>query len=113
MPHPAIFPPDESRRRVHERGYSLPYVGAPTGAKVLRVHMSVIDPCERAHPPHEHPDEEVLFLLEGTAEALIGDHAEVIGPDTAVFCPPNVTHGLRNCGDRPMRYLVIRPAEPA
>lgn len=72
MPHPAILPPDEARRRVHERGYSLPYVGAPTGAKELRVHMSVIDPGERAHPPHDHPDEEVLFLLDSSSAIVSG-----------------------------------------
>jgi mannose-6-phosphate isomerase-like protein (cupin superfamily) len=111
VPHPTIFAPDDARRRLHERGYSLPFVGLGSGAKDLRVHMSVINPGERAHPPHDHPDEEVLYLLEGNAEAQVGDHTEVIGPDTAVFCPPGVTHGLRNCGDRPMRYLVIRTGE--
>ena len=46
--------------------------------------------------------------MEGTAEALIGDETRVIQANTAVFCPPNVTHGLRNRGQTPMRYLVIR-----
>ena len=32
MPHPAIFPPDEARRRLHARGYSLPYVNHDTGS---------------------------------------------------------------------------------
>ncbi|HEU5316804.1 MAG TPA: cupin domain-containing protein [Chloroflexota bacterium] len=108
MPHPAIFPPDAARRRPHQRGFSLPYVNRQTGSSHFTIHMSVINPGERAHPPHDHPDEEVLFLLEGAAEALIGDHTEVIGVDTAVFCPPNVTHGLRNVGGTPLRYLVIR-----
>ena len=108
MPHPAIFPPDEVQRHPHARGFSLPYVNRDVGSKDFTIHMSVINPGERAHPPHDHPDEEVLFLLEGTAEALVGEHTETIVPDTAVFCPPGITHGLRNVGDVPMRYLVIR-----
>lgn len=40
--------------------------------------MSVIKPGERAHPPHAHEGEEVMFLLDGTAEAQIGDETHVI-----------------------------------
>lgn len=86
----------------------MPYVGRQTGAEEIGLHLSAIAPGERAHPPHAHADEEILFLLEGTAEALIGDETRVIQANTAVFCPPNVTHGLRNCGPTPMHYLVIR-----
>jgi mannose-6-phosphate isomerase-like protein (cupin superfamily) len=103
-----IIPWDEARKRAHERGFSMPYVGRQTGAQEIALHMSVVDPGERAHPPHAHADEEILFLLEGTAEATIGEEMRVIRANTAVFCPPNVTHGLRNCGATPMRYLVIR-----
>ena len=63
---------DEARKRTHERGFSMPYVGRQTGAEEIGLHLSAILPGERAHPPHAHADEEILFLLEGTAEALIG-----------------------------------------
>jgi mannose-6-phosphate isomerase-like protein (cupin superfamily) len=32
------------------------------------------------------------------------------GPNTAVFCPPGVFHGIRNAGETPVRYMIIRTA---
>ncbi|HET7560246.1 MAG TPA: cupin domain-containing protein [Limnochordia bacterium] len=105
-----IIPFDEANARVHERGFSHPFVGAAIGAGQLQMHLSVIRPGEAAHPPHSHAGEEIMFLLEGQAEATIGDERHQIGPQTALFCPEHVLHGLRNCGEMPMRYLVIRTA---
>ena len=86
-----------------------PFVNAETcGAQQLRMHVSVINPGEVPHPPHEHAGEEIIFLLEGTAEATIGDERHTIGPMTAVFCPEHVLHGLRNTGSTPMKYVVVR-----
>lgn len=103
-----IIPWEECRKRVHERGFSMPFVSKETGAEQLSVHLSAIKPGERAHPPHAHADEEVMFLLEGEAEAMVGEETRVVHANTAVYCPPNVMHGLRNCGAVDMRYLVIR-----
>ncbi len=105
-----IIPWEADRRRTHDRGFSLPYVGDACGARQLRLHMSVIDPGQAAHPPHSHAGEEIMFLLEGQAEATIGDERYVIGPNTALFCPEHVLHGLRNVGSVPIKYLVIRVA---
>lgn len=103
-----IIPWANERRRIHERGFALPFVGEECGAAQLRLHVSVIQPGEAAHPPHSHAGEEIMYLLEGTAEAVIGDEKQVIGPHTALFCPEHVLHGLRNCGQTPMTYMVIR-----
>jgi len=109
MDNPNIIKWDEDRKREHDRGYSMPYVNEGScGARELEMHISVINPGQRAHPPHAHEGEEIMFLLEGTAEAIIGEERYVIGPYTALFCPENVLHGLRNCGDTPIKYLVIR-----
>lgn len=108
MASPHIIPWDDSRKREHQRGFQMPFLGPGNGAEALSVHVSVIKPGERAHPPHEHAGEEVMFLLAGTGEAMVGDHTEVIGANTAVYCPPHVMHGLRNCGEALIRYLVVR-----
>lgn len=110
MSHPCIIPWNEDAARRHERGFSLPFVNESCGARQLRLHVSVINPGEAAHPPHQHAGEEIMFLLEGTAEARIGDETHIIGPMTALFCPENVLHGLRNVGETPIKYMVIRLA---
>ena len=72
------------------------------------MHISVIHPGAAAHDPHGHADEEIIFVLEGRAEVQLGDERHLIGPQTAVFCAANLFHGLRNAGDTPMKYMIIR-----
>jgi len=106
--HPCIIPWDERRAHRHERGFKLPFVDENCGARQLRMHVSVINPGEAAHDPHEHPDEEIIYLLEGSAEVRLGDERHIIGPHTAVFCAAGLFHGLRNAGATPMKYMIIR-----
>jgi quercetin dioxygenase-like cupin family protein len=107
-PHPCIFPWDESRAFRHERGFKLPFVDEHCGARQLRMHVSELKPGESPHPPHAHAGEEIIFLIEGQVEVLIGEETRRIGPMTAVFCPEHVMHGLHNYSTAPARFMVIR-----
>lgn len=66
------------------------------------------DPGQAPREPHAHEGEEVKFVLEGTAEIRMGAKTQQVGPNTAVFCPRNVLHGIRNAGKTPIRYMIIR-----
>src|SRR5438093_10229983 len=99
---------DEGRKRQHERGFAMPFVNAECGAEKLAMHVSEILPGQAAHEPHAHEGEEIMFVLEGTAEIRMGEETQTVGPNTAVFCPPHVFHGIRNVGETPIRYLIIR-----
>ena len=107
--HPWVIPWDDARKRVHARGFAMPFINPDLcGSEVLRVHMSVINPGEESHAPHTHAGEDVTFILEGTGLARIGEEEIPVGPLTALFAPEGVLHGLRNTGDTPIKYLVIR-----
>jgi mannose-6-phosphate isomerase-like protein (cupin superfamily) len=86
----------------------MPFVNADCGAERLAMHVSVIQPGQAAHEPHAHEGEEIVFVLEGTAEIRMGDETQQVGANTAVFCPPHVLHGIRNAGATPIRYMIIR-----
>jgi mannose-6-phosphate isomerase-like protein (cupin superfamily) len=105
-----IIPWDERRKRKHERGFIMPFVNEGCGAETLRMHISAIDPGQAAHEPHAHEGEEIMFVLEGTADIRMGEETRSVGPNTAVFCPSNVLHGIRNAGETPIRYMIIRSA---
>ncbi len=111
MPHPCIIPWNEASARRHDKGLMHPFVGESCGANQLRLHVSVINPGEAAHPPHQHAGEEIIYLLEGQGEATIGDEKHPMQPMSALFCPEHVMHGLRNSGSTPIKYLVIRVPE--
>ena len=111
MKQPVVISWDEARKRVHERGFSLPFVGEGSGAEVLQLHLSSINPGEAAHPPHEHGGEEIMFLISGRGMATLGDDEQPMAAMAALFAPAGTRHGLRNDGDEPIKYLVIRTAE--
>jgi len=70
--------------------------------------LSVVRPGGATHPPHAHVEDELFFVLEGTAEFFLdGDSAEV-GPMTSLYCPPDSRHGIRNIGKGELKYLVIK-----
>ena len=111
MSHPCITPWNEKAAHKHDRGFMLPLVNETCGATQLRMHVSVINAGEAPHPPHQHAGEEIVFLLEGTAEVLIGEERHIAGPMTALFFKANILHGMHNIGTTPMKYVVVRVPE--
>jgi quercetin dioxygenase-like cupin family protein len=103
-----IIPWDDARKKAHANGFAMPFVNSECGARQLAMHVSVIAPGRAAHDPHAHDGEEVIFVLEGTAEIRMGDEVQTVGANTAVFCPPHVLHGIRNAGETPIRYMILR-----
>lgn len=70
--------------------------------------MSVVNPKSATHAPHTHAEDEIFFVLEGTAEFILGDETKKGGPYTSFYCPPNSYHGIRNAGETTLKYLVIK-----
>ena len=47
-------------------------VRAPTATlEELEIHITTLNPGQTSHPPHQHPNEELLIVREGTVEALV------------------------------------------
>jgi len=44
-------------------------------------------------PMHEHPHEQLTFVIEGRFEFTVGDESTVLEPGTAALIPANVVHG--------------------
>jgi len=73
----------------------------------LEVHVTTLDPGKASHPPHKHPNEEMVIVGEGTVEALVDGEWKRVGPGSVIFNASNVVHGLRNVGRGPATYHVI------
>ncbi len=56
-------------------------------------------------PMHSDSAEELLIVVQGTAEARVGDEVGRIAKHELAFVPPMVPHGLRNVGDDVLRVL--------
>lgn len=86
---------------------------APTATlDELECHVTTLNPGESPHPPHKHPDEELIIVKEGTVEALINGERKRAGPGSVIFQASNQMHGLKNVGDGPATYHVIKWNSP-
>ncbi len=73
----------------------------------LEIHITTLKPGEASHAPHQHPNEELLIIREGTVEALVAGEHKRIGPGSLIFQASNQLHNIRNVGDVPATYHVI------
>ena len=73
----------------------------------LEVHVTTLNPGKSPHPPHKHPNEEMLVIRQGTVEALVKGEWKRVGPGSVVFNASNQLHGLKNVGNEPAVYTVI------
>ncbi|MCW3846770.1 cupin domain-containing protein [Sphingomonas sp. LB-2] len=82
----------------------------------LEIHVTTLNPGIASHPPHHHPNEEIVIVRTGTVEALSGGVWKRLGPGSIIFNASNSEHALRNVGATPATYDVINwktPATPA
>ena len=56
-------------------------------------------------PWHNHAQEEVYFVLEGTGEICLGEERQTVRGGQAVYIPSLVFHQMTNIGDTPLRML--------
>jgi mannose-6-phosphate isomerase-like protein (cupin superfamily) len=74
----------------------------------LECHITTVNPGEAPHAAHRHPDEEMLFVKDGTIEVTINGVARPAGPGAVVFFASGDLHGIRNTGTVPATYYVLR-----
>jgi quercetin dioxygenase-like cupin family protein len=88
-------------------------VQAPTATlDELEIHITTLNPGETAHPPHQHPAEELLIIKEGNVESLVDGKLKRVGPGSIIFQASNQVHNIRNVGDTPATYHVIQWQSP-
>jgi quercetin dioxygenase-like cupin family protein len=57
---------------------------------------------------HYHPNELLIFPLEGKINALVGKDRRIVSPGTFVHVPPYGQHLMKATEDGPMSYLYIK-----
>ena len=75
--------------------------------------MTQVEARSANHAPHQHGEEEIYYVFEGKAEFWLDGETRIVGADSTMFCPSGVPHGIRNIGDTPLRYAVIKANYPA
>jgi quercetin dioxygenase-like cupin family protein len=78
------------------------YVGA--GTKNTAVVYFELEPGHRLGS-HTDSAEEILLILEGEAEATVGDEQGLVSAGDMAVVPAMVPHALRNVGDETLRVV--------
>jgi quercetin dioxygenase-like cupin family protein len=64
-----------------------------------------LDPRGGQVPWHNQEQEEVYYIIEGTAEMCLGEERQILSTGQAAYIPSGVFHQITNIGDTPMRML--------
>lgn len=94
-------------------GMSRKVFQAPTPTlDELECHITTLNPGEAPHAAHHHPDEELILVKEGTVETTLNGVSRQVGPGSVIFQASDEMHGLRNIGQTPATYFVVKWKTP-
>jgi (S)-ureidoglycine aminohydrolase len=72
------------------------------------IHVTQLNQGFNSHPPHTHKNEEIILMLDGNAEMIIGTDKQKANGGDAVWMGSNVSHNLTNVGTTPCLYFAIQ-----
>ena len=78
----------------------------------LECHVTTLNPGLQSHPPHKHPNEELVIIREGNVEVLSNGEWKKAGPGSVIFNASNQLHALKNVGTTPAVYHVLNWKSP-
>jgi quercetin dioxygenase-like cupin family protein len=105
---PAVFEWSALTAKKTDVGALREVVRAPTATlDELEMHVTTLNPGLASHPPHRHPNEELVIVDLGQVEVLSGGSWKKAGPGSIIFNASNSLHALKNVGAGPATYHVI------
>jgi mannose-6-phosphate isomerase-like protein (cupin superfamily) len=109
----AVFDWNAMKAEPTEAGEVRHVFRAPTATlDELECHITTLRAQAKSHPPHVHPNEEVLIVREGNVEVFYKSAWHPAGPGSVIFLTGTDPHGLRNAGTTPATYHVLAWRSP-
>ena len=78
----------------------------------IESHVTTLAPGTESHPPHRHPQEEILIVKQGVLDATIEGRTTRVEAGGFVFLASQEEHNVRNVGTTPAVYFVIQWRSP-
>lgn len=86
--------------------------GYTAGIADFSCHMSALGHGKCPHPPHQHPEEELLVVLDGEVEAHYPTwqphRRRTLRAGAVAYYPAGFYHTLTTTSEQPARYLMLR-----
>jgi mannose-6-phosphate isomerase-like protein (cupin superfamily) len=87
--------------RVYLRGSTEQLEGMEAGSLELKPGMT-------PHPPHKHPEEEIMVITEGRGEISLNGKISKCGPGSMMFCAAEHMHGIVNTGKTTLTFFYFK-----
>ncbi len=68
----------------------------------------MLKPGKAPHPPHEHAEEEIMLVTEGTGEISVEGKVTKVASGTSMYCAANKVHGIVNTGKTPLLFYYFK-----
>ena len=89
-------------------GYSPVVGGCVEGDRMIVGLMRM--PAGTGAEPHSHPNEQWIYILEGTFRARIGDKEVEAKPGSVIYVPSNVVHSGKATPDADVVFFTCKDA---
>lgn len=100
---------DQAQKQSESFGDLRFFVEGPTGQlKGLQVGSLELKPGKTPHPPHTHPEEELMLVTEGKGEITLDGKVTQVGPGSVMYAGSNRLHGIVNTSSVPMTFFWIK-----
>ncbi len=84
------------------------YDGPTDQLKAMTAGSLQLKPGMSPHPPHQHPEEEIMVVTEGTGEISVEGKITKVGPGTMMYCAAGKLHGIVNTGKTPLLFYYYK-----
>ena len=78
--------------------------GATAQLKSLTAGSLRLKPGMSPHPPHQHPEEEIMVVTEGSGEISVEGKVTKVASGGIMFCGAGKLHGIVNTGKSPLLF---------
>jgi len=67
-----------------------------------------LKPGMSPHPPHQHPEEEIMVVTEGTGEITVEGKSTLVSSGSMMYCAAGKLHGIVNTGKTPLLFYYFK-----
>jgi len=90
-------------------GENRVYFDGPTDQlKSMTAGSLLLKPGMQPHPPHQHPEEEMMVIAEGKGEIVVEGNKSKVGPGSMMYCAAGKLHGIVNTGKTPLLFYYYK-----
>src|SRR5580692_8893787 len=105
----ATMNPDKATITKEDFGELRVYFDGPTDQlKTMTAGSLLLKPGMQPHPPHQHPEEEIMMIAEGSGEIVVAGQKSRVGPGSMMYCAAGRLHGIVNTGKTPLLFYYCK-----